>query len=35
MEQAFFEGWGHGAAFGGIGFRVRRIPRRLFQLGQG
>lgn len=35
MDQAFFEGRGHGAAFGGIGFRVRRIDRRLFQLEQG
>lgn len=35
MDQAFFDGWGHGVAFGGTGFRVRRITRRLFQLEQG
>jgi hypothetical protein len=35
MDQAFIDGWGHGVAFGDPGFRVRRIPRRLFQLEPG
>ncbi len=35
MDQAFFDGGRHGAAFGGTGFRLRRITRRLFHLEQG
>ncbi|UVK49792.1 hypothetical protein DBIPINDM_007839 (plasmid) [Mesorhizobium sp. AR02] len=38
MDQAFFDGWGHGAVFGGIGFRVLpgAVPSRTgIEIGSG